>query len=50
MLDFNFRTRVDFVFVVVFAFVEEEEGVAVVTAQFSGIAEEEEPEAAGREG
>ena len=48
MLDLSFRTRVDFVFVVVFAL--EEEGLEVVTAQFSGMEEAEEPDAAGREG
>lgn len=48
VLDFSFSTRVDFVFVFVLVFEEEE--LAVVTAQFKGIAEEELPLAAGREG
>jgi hypothetical protein len=48
VLDFNFNTRVDFVFVV--AEVDEEDGLAEVTAQFSGIEEDELPLAAGREG
>ena len=48
VLDFSFKTLVDFVLVGVLVFEEDE--LAVVTAQFSGIAEEELPLAAGREG
>lgn len=47
--DLSFRTRVDFVFVFVFV-VLELEGVTEVTAQLSGIEEEDEPLAAGNEG
>jgi hypothetical protein len=47
VLDFSFRTRVDFVFVFVFAGAE---GAEEVTAQFNGIEEDEESLAAGREG
>jgi hypothetical protein len=48
VLDFSFSTRVDFVFVGVVVFEEDE--LAVVTAQFKGIDEDELPLAAGREG
>jgi hypothetical protein len=44
--DLSFRTRVDFVLVFVFV----EGGVEEVTAQLSGIDEEDEPLAAGKEG
>lgn len=44
--DLSLRTRVDFVFV----FVVEVEGVGEVTAQLSGIDEDDEPLAAGKEG
>jgi len=45
--DLSFRTRVDLVLVGVFV---EEDGVEDVTAQFSGMVEDEEPLAAGSEG